>query len=348
MVRRQRAPHALVVRAQIVLLALRGLGTTEIARQLSVNPRTVRKWKARFAEDPHLDALQDRERSGRPNVISIQLRCRLVQLACERPDDPEHPVAFRDLWTYESLADSLERATGRRISVSEVGRILRFEGLRPHKVRQWLKSTDPDFDAKAKRVCDLYLQPPKGAVVVCVDEKPLQVLGRKHATHVDERDGSLRYEYEYVRNGTQALLAAFDVQTGRVLAKVVPSRSAAALVAFMEELARKYPDKQVHVVWDNLNIHYDGKDERWTNFNVRHDGRFHFVYTPKHASWMNQIEIWFSILQRRIIRYGDFPNRQAQRRRILGFASHWNRHEKHPFRWTWRANAAKNRLRQAV
>ena len=329
-------------------MALRGAGTTQIARRLNISPRTVRKWKARFAADPHLHTLEDRERSGRPNVITIEIRCRLVQLACARPGDPKHPAPFRDLWTHASLADALERETGQRISVSEVGRILRFEGLRPHRVRPWLKSTDPEFDTKAKGVCELYLNRPEGAVVVCVDEKPLQVLGRKHASHVDERDGSLRYEYEYVRNGTQALLAAFDVETGEVLAEVVPSRSAKALVGFMETLARKYLGRQVYVVWDNLNIHYDGKDARWTSFNARHDERFHFVYTPKHASWMNQIEIWFSILQRRVIRYGDFPDRQAQRRRVLGFVRRWNRDEKHPFRWTWRANPAKNRQRLAA
>lgn len=333
------------MRARIILMALRGTGTTEIARQVSMSPRTVRKWKARFREDPHRDALDDRERSGRPNTISIELRCRLVQLACDRPENAKQPVAFRDLWTHASLADTLEQETGRRISTSEVGRILRFEGLRPHRVRQWLKSTDPDFEVKAKRVCDLYLRPPKGAIVVCVDEKPLQVLARKHPTHVDPRDGTVRYEYEYVRNGTQALLAAFDIKTGSVLAQVVPSRSGDALVSFMEKLARKYPGKQVYVVWDNLNIHYDGKVDRWTSFNARHDGRFHFVYTPKHASWMNQVEIWFSILQRRVIRYGDFPNLGAQRRRILGFVGRWNRAEKHPFRWTWRANPAQNRQR---
>ncbi|MCH9682256.1 MAG: IS630 family transposase [Deltaproteobacteria bacterium] len=348
MVRQQRAPHVLVMRARLILKALRGLGTTEIARQLGIDPRTVRKWKARFAEDRHVHALDDRQRSGRPNSISIALRCRLVQLACDRPENEERPAAFRDVWTYASLADALEHETGRRISTSEVGRILRFEGLRPHRVRQWLKSTDPEFDAKAKRVCKLYLRPPKGAVVVCVDEKPLQVLERKHPTHVDPRDGSVRYEYEYKRHGIQALLAAFDIQTGHVFGRVVPSRNAQALVSFMNALARKYPGKQVYVVWDNLNIHYDGKDDRWTSFNARHDGRFHFVYTPKHASWMNQVEIWFSILQRRVIRHGDFVSPEAQRRRILGFIWCWNRREKHPFRWTWRANKAQNRRLQAA
>ncbi len=349
LVRRGRTPYNIVVRVKIVLFARQGVGTTEIARRLSISERTVRKWKARFAEDPHLDTLEDRERSGRPPTIGIELRCRLVALACERPDDGgDGPILFRDLWTHSTLADALERETGRRISVSEVGRILRFEGLRPHLVRQWLKSTDPDFDAKAKRVCDLYLRPPKGAIVVSVDEKPLQVIERKYTTHVDERDGSVRYEYEYIRHGTQALLAAFDVGTGEVFAEVVAHRTAEALVAFMDRLAKRYPDKDVYVIWDNLNIHYDGKDARWTEFNARHGGRFHFVYTPKHASWMNQIEIWFSILQRRVIRHGDFANAAAQRGRVHGFIGRWNRCEKHPFNWTWRAEPTQNRRRCAA
>jgi transposase len=335
------------MRARIVLMASKGRGTTDIARSLGVAPRTVRKWKARFAEDPHIQTLEDRERSGRPRRISLPVRCRLVQLACERPDGEENPKRFREIWTHASLADALEAATGERISVSEVGRILRFEGLRPHRVRQWLKSTDPDFDLKAKQVCNLYLAPPKGAVVISVDEKPLQVLARKHATHVDHRDGSVRYEYEYKRHGTQALLAAFDIADGSVVARVVPSRNAEALVAFMESVAAKYPDQQVYVVWDNLNIHYDGKHARWTKFNERNGGRFHFVYTPKHASWMNQVEIWFSILQRRVIRHGDFGSPAAQKKRVLGFVRRWNRHERHPFRWTWRSDASHNRRRAA-
>jgi transposase len=348
LVRRHRAPYAIIVRAKIVLMARQGVGTEEIARRLSVSSRTVRKWKARFAEDPHVDTLEDRERSGRPNEIEIELRCRLVQLACERPEGEDKPATFRDIWTHATLADALERETGRRISVSEVGRILRFEELRPHLVRQWLKSTDPEFEAKAKQVCDLYLCPPRGAVVVSVDEKPLQVLARRHPTHIDQRDGSVRYEYEYKRRGTQSLLAAFDVGTGEVFGQVVPHRTAEALVAFMEKLADRYPDKTVYVVWDNLNIHSDGKTDRWTEFNARHGGRFRFVHTPKHASWMNQIEIWFSILQRRVIRHGDFGSPAQQRSRVLGFVKHWNRHEKHPFRWTWRARPRQHEQRTAA
>jgi transposase len=147
----------------------------------------------------------------------------------------------------------------------------------------------------------------------------------------------------------QALAVALDLAGDQPLEFAHHSgRSADALVAFMDALAAKHPGKIVYVVWDNLNTHYDGKDNRWTNFNARHGNRFRFVYTPKHASWMNQVEIWFSILQRRVIRHGSFSSAKAQRERILGFIDHWNRWERHPFRWTWRAKETQNRQRHAA
>jgi transposase len=174
----------------------------------------------------------------------------------------------------------------------------------------------------------------------------MQVLERKYPHHRDPK-GRLRYEFEYKRHGVAALLAAFDVRTGEVHGRVVPHRTANALVEFLEAVARRYPEKQVYVVWDNLNIHYDGNDERWTAFNRRHGERFHFRYTPKHASWMNQVEIWFSILQRRVIRYGNFPSAATLREKVVGFIAHWNRWERHPFRWTWRSESRQNARRAA-
>jgi transposase len=347
-VRRQRAGYAQVVRARLVLMSAEGWGTKEIAEALSIGERTVRKWKARFEEMPCLAGLNDAPRSGRPSTIPVEVRCQLVQLACERPDGEKSPAPFRDVWSYKALAEAIEASSGYCMSVSEVGRILRFKGLRPHRVRQWLKSPDPDFVAKAKRVCRMYLRPPKDTVVLCVDEKPMQVLERRHRTRSDRRDASVRYEYEYKRHGTQALLAAFDVKTGQVLGRVVPHRDAAALVSFMNELARRYRNKKVCIVWDNLNIHYDGKDARWASFNARHGGRFQFLYTPIHASWMNQVEIWFSILHRRIIKYGDFASPADQARRVNGFIEHWNLVERHPFRWTWRTDRLQNDQRLAA
>jgi transposase len=342
---RGRDIHLIVQRARIVLYAHEGRGTEEIARAVGWTGRAVRKWKGRFVSCPSLETLKDAARSGRPSTVPLAIRCQLVRLACERPN--HEIMRFRDVWTYASLSDVLAAKTGYRLSTSEIGRILRFKEIRPHHIAQWLHSEDPNFLPKAEAVCDLYLNPPKDAVVVCVDEKPMQALERRHPTHVSRDDGTVRYEYEYKRHGTQVLLAAFDIATGKVLGHVLPRRTAPALVDFMEALARKYPTQQVHVVWDNLNVHYDGKDNRWLRFNARHGGRFHFVYTPKHASWMNQVEIWFSILHRRILRYGDFGSIEHQKNEVEGFIQHWNRAEAHPFRWTWRTDHVKNR-RQAV
>lgn len=340
-------PHARVVRARTLLLVADGVPTAEVARRTGQTDRTVRKWKARFGARPSLETLDDAPRSGRPQSVPTTTRLAVVRIACERPDGDEKPKSFRDLWTHQALADEVARQTGRRISKSEIGRILRFNCLRPHVVRQWLTSSDKDFDAKAARICDLYLNAPADAVVICVDEKPLQALSRRFDTVIAD-DGSLHREYEYVRNGTAALLAAFDVRTGRVIAKVVPHRTAEALVAFMQQVADAYPGKQVHVVWDNLNTHGDGKAKRWTTFNSDNENRFHFVRTPIHASWLNQVECWFSILQRRVIRYGDFPSVDAMADRILGFAGHWNDVEAHPFRWTWRSDRTENPRRRLV
>jgi transposase len=344
LVRRHRAAHVVVQRARMVLMARGGMGTREIARSIGTDERTVRKWKNRFRRAPTLAGLEDAPRSGRPSRVPLDVRCALIRLACHRPDALKTP--FREIWTYASLADRLQVETGHRISTSEVGRILRFEDLRPHRVKQWLHSSDPDFTAKAKTICDLYLKAPRDAVVLCVDEKPMQALERKHPDRRDSK-GRVRREFEYKRHGVSALLAAFDIRTGEVFGRVVPHRTAKALVEFLEAIARKHPGKQVYVVWDNLNIHYDGNDERWTAFNRRHAGRFRFRYTPKHASWMNQVEIWFSILQRRVIRYGDFPSVAVLREKVLGFLAHWNRWERHPFRWTWRSETRQNVRRAA-
>lgn len=345
LVRRHRAPFAVVQRARIVLLAREGKGTEEIAGMVGCCARNVRKWKERFTACPQRDSLEDVRRTGRPSGMSVATRCELVQLACERPDGVTTP--FREVWTYASLAEALHVRTGHELSVSEVGRILRFESIRPHRVKQWLKSRDPDFTPKAQRVCDLYLNPPKGAVVLCIDEKPMQVLERCYPNHVGP-DGVVRREYEYKRHGTQTLLAVFNVQTGRVFGRVVPRRTAKATVSFMNEVARRYPGREIYVVWDNLNTHYDGRDNRWTRFNERHGGRFHFVYTPIHASWMNQVEIWFSILHRRVLQYGSFDAPARLKDAVESFIRHWNRHERHPFRWTWRTDKRQTKKRNAA
>ncbi len=337
-------PFRAVVRSRIVLMAAAGATNEAIAARLGITPQAVCKWRRRFAADPRLASLSDGRRSGRPARVPLTARCEVIKLACERPDGVATP--FREVWTQQALATAVTERTGVSFSRSEVRRILHAEGLRPHTVRQWLHSQDPDFANKVKLVCDLYTAPPDDRVILCIDEKPMQVLARLHPTKRDAL-GAVRYEYEYRRGGTRTLLGAFDVRSGQVMGHVVEKRSGEALVTFMEDVARRYPNREVVVVWDNLNIHYDGADERWTRFNAAHGNRFRFVYTPLHASWMNQVEVWFSILQRRVLKHGSFANGAELEAEVTGFIAHWNRGEAHPFNWTFRGDFAQTRAKRA-
>jgi transposase len=336
-VRTPTQPYRSVIRARIVLLASRGLDSTEIARRLSCDVDTVRLWRRRFADDPRLAALDDHPRSGRPARVPTEIRCALLKLACTPPKDA------RTTWSRDALRSALAEETDWTLSTTEIGRILHNGQLRPHRYRLWLHSPDPEFAPKVRRICELYLRPPPGATVICVDEKTqIQALRRRFPGRFPAPRLPGRYEFEYRRHGVVALIAAFDVRTGRVFAQCRRRRKAVDLIAFMEALAVKYPSGPVYVVWDNLDIHREGPDKRWTAFNRRHGQRFHFVYTPKHASWMNQVEIWFSILQRRVIRFGNFIDRADLRKKLERFVVQWNRSEAHPFRWTFRGEFAQD------
>lgn len=336
--------HRIVVRAKIVVFACAGVANAEIARRLSVSESCVRKWRQRVAARPQVSTLADRPRSGRPRSIPVEVRCELVKLACTRPAD-RAKAPLGQVWTRSALQLELQRETGVCMSLSEVSRTLRCGGLRPHRVRMWLHSPDPAFGEKVSRICELYLQPPAGAAVVCVDEKSgMQALEHTHPIHVG--GGVTRREFEYRRHGTSTLIAAFDVNTGNVFGQL-RRRTGDGLVEFMEALAERYPTGPVYIVWDNLNIHHDGPEKRWTRFNQRHGNRFHFVYTPLHASWVNQIEVWFSILARRVLRHASFATRRELETAVRAFIRHWNRRA-HPFKWTFRGDFERRTLHFAA
>lgn len=331
-VARLNVPFWLAQRCRTILLLADGSRPADVVRQLGVTDRFVRKWRSRWEQRSAVEGLFDADRPGRPAQISLAAKCRVVQLACELPADRD--AACRSTWTQQALADAVSRLHRKPMSRSTVQRILSAEGLRPHRVRYWLHSPDPCFVEKVEKICGLYLNPPDDAVVLCVDEKPMQALKRIYPAHV-AAGGFVRREYEYRRGGVCQLLGAFDIRTGRVFGRVVRHRTEKALLSFVDGIARQFPGRRVIVVWDNLNIHHDGKRGRWTRFNQEHGHRFEFVHTPIHASWVNQIEIWFSILQRRLLRHGSFSGIAELRERVLRFISHWNRHEAGPFRWTF-------------
>jgi transposase len=335
--RKHRAEQRDSLRARIVLLAGQGLANAEISRRVGCTEKTVRKWRRRFADHGSVKALRDRPRSGRPARVTVEQRAEVVRLACERPDGSR--AAFRDVWTYEALAEVYRATTGVMLSASEIRRILRRSELKPHRVRPWLHSPDPDFREKTRALCKLYLNIPEGAHLVCLDEKTgMQALERRYAGRPAAPGRLGREEFEYIRHGTTTLIAAFDVRTGRVFGECRPTRKAPDLVEFMEHLALRYPTGDVYVVWDNLNIHHG---ERWQEFTARYGGRFHFVYTPLHASWLNQIEIWFGILHRRVLRRASFKSVEEVMLKVSGFIAHWNLHEAHPFKWKFRGRFAR-------
>ena len=234
-----KAEHRLVLRARIVPLAASGMATAEIARQIGCSDDTARKWRNRFAQDSRVEALKDRPRSGRPNIVPVSVRCEVVKLACDKPKD--YDVPCRDVWTHKALADILEEQTGWKLSRSEIGKILRSEDFRPHRVRNWLHSPDPEFRPKVQRICNLYLEPPEGATIICVDEKTsIQALEHKYPFVLPGQGRPGRQEYEYIRHGTRCLFGAFDVRTGRVFGRCRKKRSAANLVSFMDALACRF------------------------------------------------------------------------------------------------------------
>ena len=200
----------------------------------------------------------------------------------------------------------------------------------------WLHSPDPEFRQRVTEICELYHRPPDDCVVLCIDEKTgMQAVERTHADRAPQRGRARRREFEYLRHGTQALIAAFDVQTGRVFGSCGGTRTGDDLEAFMETVAVEYPDQAVHVIWDNLNTHTAAR-KRWAPFNERHGGRFHFHFTPIHASWVNQVELWFGILGKRCLRNASFSSTVQLRSAVIEFINHWNDRRARPFRWTFR------------
>lgn len=291
-------PQAQVLRARIVLCALEGKSNAEIARIVGATVKTVRKWRNRREADGSA-SLQDARRTGRPSRVSAADRCMVRALACV----PVPSEYCRTRWTQAVLQDTLQTLQGVLLSRSEIGRILRDADIRPYNFSMWLHSPDPDIHAKAELVCDTYARIADGATVLSMDEKTgIQALSRRFETRACAAGRLIRMEYEYKRHGTTTLMACMNVGTGAVHHRLGPTRTAEDTVAFLEQIAALYPTGTVYLVWDNLNTHRDGPCARWTAFNTRHGNRFVFVYTPIHASWMNQVECWFSILERRILR----------------------------------------------
>jgi transposase len=315
-----RAPTSeqrVAARARIVLLAADGRGSRAIARGLGCARGVVSKWRLRFARD-RLAGLADRARSGKPKTYAAAADRRILAVL-DRPP----PEGFAR-WSAPRIAKDLGD-----VSDQYVWRFLRAQGIDLAGRKSWCVSTDPEFAAKAADIVGLYLAPPDNALVLAVDEKPaIQALERAQGyLKLPSGRALTGFAHEYKRRGTTTLFAALDVATGQIKARHTQRRRRVEFLAFMNEVIADHPDREIHVVLDNLNTHKP-KDDRWL---TRHKN-VHFHFTPTHASWLNQVEIWFSILVRRTLAGASFTSVRQLRTAIDAFVEAYN-DTATPFQW---------------
>ena len=307
-----------VLRARIVLLSAEGRSTRSIAREVGTMPRTVSHWRGRFAREG-LAGLTDKQRPGPAPKYTAETGRRILAVL-ERP-----PPAGFARWTGPLIASDLGD-----VSEQHIWRFLRAQHIDLDGRKSWCESDDPAFAAKAADVVGLYMAPPENAIVICVDEKPsIQALERAQGYLKLPNGRTLTgHSHDYKRNGTSTLFAAFEVATGKVTVAHKNRRRRVEFLEFMNTIVADYPGTAIHVILDNLNTHKP-KNDRWLK---RHPNvRLHF--TPTRASWLNQVEIWFSILEGKSLHGASFTSVAELRQHIDAFIETYNEHAK-PFVWT--------------
>jgi transposase len=310
----------LALRARIVLAAADGAGTSEIAEQLGVSRPTVIQWRERYRTGG-LEALDDQPRSGRPREIDESA---IVARTLEPP--PERLGVTH--WS--------SRLLGAELGVSNVtvARAWRAWGLQPWRRETFKFSTDPELEAKVRDVVGLYLNPPAKAVVLCVDEKSqIQALDRT-APILPLRPGlPERATHDYRRYGTTTLFAALEVATGKVTDACYERHRHEEFLIFLRKVARGYPRRELHVVVDNYRTHKHPDVEAWL---AKHP-RVTLHFTPTSGSWLNLVEIFFSIITKQAIRRGSFASVADLITAIRRFIEGWN-NRCQPFVWTKNAD----------
>ena len=317
LVRARTTEQRLVQRARIVLRAAEGTPNRTIAAEVGVAPMTVLLWRDRYAR-AGLAGLVDEPRPGRPPTYAREDRDRVIALTLAPP---------RDGTTHWSA-----RRVGEQLGMSEttVWRIWQSAGLKPHRTETFKFSTDPDLVAKVRDVVGLYLSPPERAIVLSVDEKTqIQALDRTQPM-LPLRPGQVeRHTHDYKRNGTTSLFAALNVATGEVTHEARARHTGDDFLAFLRRLERTYPEQELHVILDNVSTHKTPDVRAWL---ARHR-RVRFHFTPTSASWLNQVETWFSVLSRQAIRRGSFGSVKELVAMIDAFTTSWNAGGT-PFIWT--------------
>src|SRR5574341_2018369 len=309
-------PQGLAQRVRIVLAAAAGKTNQQIAAALGLPKVTVGKWRRAFTARG-LDGLEDALRSGRPPKYGAEVWEQVQQRVCQQP-------AAQSRWTVRTLARAL------KLPPSTVHEMLVASHLQPHRVRTFTFSPDPDFAAKLLDIVGLYLHPPENALVLCVDEQTgIQALDRTQPLLPLRARKPRSWTNEYVRHGTQSLLAALEGGTGQVLAHVKQRRTSVNFLRFMDDVVAAFPQRALHVVLDNLAIHKNDAVHRWL---ARHP-QVHFHHTPTHASWVNLIECFFSILSKQGLSQSVHTSKRQLKDFLLQFFANYDERCS-PLRWT--------------
>ena len=307
-------------RAQIILLSLAGASLDSIQEKTGLSRRAVNKWRNRFRQFG-IEGLKDAPRSGKPITISAERKAMVIQKACQRP------TGGYTNWSQDRIAKEVGMSQGM------VSRILKKADLKPHKIEYWCgKSPDPEFEAKMINIVALYMNPPENALVLCVDEKTqMQALDRTQPELPLRTGLSKRQTATYKRNGTVALIAALAVHSGEVTGQTIESNNAENFLKFLKKLDRTYRNKTLHIVVDNLSIHKNKIVKQWLD--GKRKIKLHF--TPTYASWLNQIEIWFNILSKDVIKGGIWKSAKQMAEQIIEYIKTYNSTRAKPFEWIY-------------
>lgn len=378
LVNRHSTSQQIVLRAKIILQADAGQNHREIARALKISRDMARLWRNRWLELSGkplsvVERLTDAPRPGGPMTFSLEQILQLFAIACEPPEDYDRPLSH---WTARELAaEMLKQGIVERISPRHVGRLLAEADLKPHQSQYWLNPPpDPEFEEKVSDICQTYLsameRAEQGEQTISIDEMTgIQALERKAPAQPMRPGKPERREFEYIRHGTQTLIASFNVVSGQIAqASVGDTRTEVDYLNHVQQLVASDPKTvKWHLLMDCLNTHQSESLVRWvaqvegleTDLGIKgksgilqsmqsrseflrepsHKIVFHF--TPKHCSWLNQIEMWFGILMSKLLRRGNFMSREQLKTRILDFIDYFNRTMAKPFKWTYQGKALK-------
>jgi transposase len=306
-------------RARVVLMLADGETYDEIQGAVGCGRAYISRWRSRFLEQG-VAGMYARHKGRKPTATTPRMQARILAWTQRKPEDGSTH------WTTRKLGTALG------VSHMLVQRVWSRAGIKPHRTKSYMTSDDPDFETKAADVIGLYLNPPQHAAVFSLDEKTqVQALDRLDPVLPLSPGRLERHGFEYYRHGTLSLYAALNTRTGEVLGAPVDRHNSAAFVAFLESLlASVSRGKHIHVILDNLSVH---KSRHVQGFLADHP-RLHFHFTPTYSSWLNQVEIWFSKIERDVIARGVFTSVKDLARKLMRYIKRYNQHAK-PIKWRY-------------